>query len=342
MIKGEEIRSDQIVFLQDTQSATSIKKAVVDNPKIKAVIGDNASLWNFDTDVQTYTLPFFFVSTLYRAKFHLCEYQERYPTECVFNFCINGRTIPRYLTLRAVEFFKLSNYRYTYSGSCNNIRDEYILQEINLLDPTEERFTKELVSQILGPVTIPPNFVGIDTPCSQIITEHGAVFDYGGDIFPWISGLDRIFQSSLISLITESCAEDYDLSSVFTEKTFYSILGLTMPLWVGGFRNAEQFRKMGFDVFEDLIDHSYQYEKTVFLRCLKAIEDNIDLLRISINQAHNLRQRMLPRLQKNRDYLMSQQFIEWFREQMHDWPETVRSIVLKHHPIIDHVVESKP
>jgi hypothetical protein len=334
MILAGPTDPDHIDWLEDVQSARSIKEAIQDHPEIKMVIGDHASLWDFDLDVETYTLPFWFVSEFYRHKFHLQEYEDSYPTECVFNFCINKKTIHRYLTLRAVEFFNLSSYRYSYSGSCANIGDGRILQEMHLADPAGQRFTKDLICQILGPVTIPCNFVGRDLAPDHMIADRGAVSDYGNNFFSWISGLDKIFQSSLVSLITESCTEDYDRVSVFTEKTFYSLLALTVPIWVGGFRNADQFKQMGFDIFEDVIDHSYQYEDAIFFRSFRAIEDNIDLLRLDLGQASDLRRDLLPRLRKNRDYLMSQQFLRWFQDRMQDWPSTVRCMVSEKYPII--------
>lgn len=333
MIELPPIDIDQVYFFRDCHSVDSVKEILTLNPTIKAVIGDNASLWCFDLEVQTYVMPFWFVSEFYQSDFHRQHYQDFYPTECVFNFCINKKSIPRYLALRAVEFYGLQNYRYTYSGSCYNIRDDRILQEILQADPDQQRFTKDLISQILGPVTILPYFVGIPDVSNESTADKGRIASYGGNLFAWITGLDKIFNSSLVSLITETCPEDYGLASVFTEKTFFALLGLTMPIWVGGYRNAEQFQKMGFDIFEDVIDHSYQYHDSVFFRSLKAVEDNLDLLNLTVDQARDLRQSMLPRLRENRKYFMSQEFLQWFREKMRDWPSSVRQIALEKYPI---------
>ena len=64
-----------------------------------------------------------------------------------------------------------------------------------------------------------------------------------------------------------------------TEKTLMSIYSATLPIWVGGWRLASTLRDMGFDVFDDVVDHSYETFEDPWDRAYYAIEKNIDLLR---------------------------------------------------------------
>ena len=57
-----------------------------------------------------------------------------------------------------------------------------------------------------------------------------------------------------------------------------SLYGCCFPIFCGGYRLAEQLTRIGFDVFDDIIDHSYQYELHPGLRILNALELNRKLL----------------------------------------------------------------
>lgn len=71
----------------------------------------------------------------------------------------------------------------------------------------------------------------------------------------WLS--KNVFEPTVVSLITEP---DYASDSVFmSEKTVFAFESGTVPIWFGAGKYAEAFKQLGFDVFEDLIDHAYQH-----------------------------------------------------------------------------------
>jgi hypothetical protein len=123
----------------------------------------------------------------------------------------------------------------------------------------------------------------------------------GSWIGAWDAGLNQMFSSSAVSLISESV--DYQAGIGYTEKSIYPVLGLTLPIWIGGKFQAEQFEKMGFDVFNDYIDHSYQYCNTLTERCYRAIADNQKILS-DVEFAAETRQKLMSRLKKNRQFLL--------------------------------------
>ena len=107
-----------------------------------------------------------------------------------------------------------------------------------------------------------------------------------------------VFEPSCISLITESLF--FEQETRISEKTIMAIYGGTIPIWVGGWRHADRLRDLGFDIFDDVVDHRYQNMPDPLDRCYSAIERNLDLLRdpdrvrqfVQDNQArleHNLR-----------------------------------------------------
>ena len=88
-----------------------------------------------------------------------------------------------------------------------------------------------------------------------------------------------------------------------------AIYGGTIPIWVGGWRIADAMRNWGFDVFDDVVDHSYQTLADPRARCHQAIHSNIDLLtdfdwvRAFVDLAQD-------RLQHNLDLVQSNVFLK--------------------------------
>lgn len=85
-----------------------------------------------------------------------------------------------------------------------------------------------------------------------------------------------VFEPSCVSLITEPVY--WERQTIVTEKTIMAMYGGTIPIWVGGWRIADYLKLQGFDVFDDVVDHSYQDLTDPAGRVRCAIELNIDLL----------------------------------------------------------------
>lgn len=323
----------KIIICGDVQSQKSLTAALENAPGTAMILGDHAVLWEFETAADLYTLPLFFLYAINCFTEHDCNDVATADIAKVFNFMINKKTHHRYLTLRLIEYFNLDDYTYTYSGSATNINDTLIFQDLDKCDPGRILFPPEVMMQILGDVTISPVFFGI--PDFQIkAMQHGSVL-YDSNYESWKYHVHHIFDQSLISLVTESDNGDHDKVTVFTEKTLFAVMGLTIPIWVGGYRHAEMFEDMGFDVFSDIIDHSYQHEDTMFMRCWRAIKDNIHLLQ-DLSEARQIYSAVLPRLIHNRNRLFSKDLVDWYHARMHDWPMEIKQEIYKRFKLFDH------
>lgn len=317
---------NDFIICSDCQSRASLSAALCLAPKATAILGDHAVLWDFQIGVDLFTLPFFF---LHARGFFSANDFEVANTQKIFNVMVNKKLDHRYLTLRLIQYFGLEDFAYTYSGSCKNINDQNLFSDLDICDPKRQMFSPEIMMQILGDVTLAPNFLGLDSHDYVHEALQGGSVNYNGNYLAWKTGLNQIFSSTLISLVTESDNGDYDRVTVFTEKTIYALLGLTIPIWPGGYKHAEMFEHMGFDVFPDLIDHSYQNERTMFMRCWRAFKDNLHLLNYDLSRAKKVRADMMPRLVRNRDHLFSQQLQNWYLDQMCNWPSRIRDEVFK-------------
>lgn len=121
-----------------------------------------------------------------------------------------------------------------------------------------------------------------------------------------------VFEPTSVSLITEPAY--YERETIVTEKTIMAIYGGTIPIWVGGWRIPDYMHSLGFDIFSDLVDHSYQSLADPEQRCRQAIIDNIHLL-------HNPTQVDHTRLQYNLDLVKSNPWLDQVNSLIKTYPD---------------------
>jgi hypothetical protein len=229
-------------------------------------------------------------------------------TRWSFNFMINRATTSRYIFLKILEDFPIANVVYTYTFSRAKSFERN--RSFQVYDYTSEIERVPLYGNILNnPIGIPAQTYIDET--KTCVTEYGLVGTK--DISPsynhenYHQFLKSMFESSAISLITESTVTTKQCMSHsihFSEKTLFSILGLTFPIWSTGYGAADVWKSYGFDVFDDIIDHSYQYKETLGERIWYSLELNRSLLKDPV-EAGRVRESCKDRLIANRDLLQS-------------------------------------
>jgi len=130
-----------------------------------------------------------------------------------------------------------------------------------------------------------------------------------------------VFEPTCVSLITEPAYHERE--TIVTEKTLMALYAGTIPIWVGGWRIADYMASMGFDVFDDVVDHSYQTESDPGRRCDLAVELNLGLL-TNFDLVH--RSLDPTRLQHNYKLLQQNVFLKDVIEKTNAQPE-LQSIV---------------
>lgn len=120
---------------------------------------------------------------------------------------------------------------------------------------------------------------------------------------------DNVFEPTAVSLITEPAF--YERETIVTEKTLMAIWAGTLPIWVGGWRCADSMRDLGFDVFDDTIDHGYQDLDDPAERCVQAIKRNLHVLRNPIDM-----EPYRSRLERNLNLLRQNVFLDRVNDQL--------------------------
>jgi len=212
-----------------------------------------------------------------------------------FNFMINKIRHNRTFLLMMLEHFGLTNYEYTLCWKNNNISRNNMLAHIN--NPLHQQIIKS------AELNIPTRqyLFGTENLLDQGL-QYGALTN--AQVYQKFLQKE-VFEPTCISLITEPGFFEHE--TIVTEKTIMSIYAGTIPIWVGGWRIADYMRDQGYDVFDDVVDHSYQNLTDPWDRCYHAIKLNIDLLQ-NFSLAQQVIQQSQTRLLNNLNLLRHNHF----------------------------------
>lgn len=119
-----------------------------------------------------------------------------------------------------------------------------------------------------------------------------------------------IYSDCDINIVTETA---YESLGIVTEKTLMALLALQVPIVIGHRGIIRECRQLGFDMFEDIIDTSYDNLPNDS-RLFEAITRNRHILEQGIDRAA-----LMPRLLKNQQYVLD----HWPRKLVRDYQQRV-------------------
>lgn len=171
----------------------------------------------------------------------------------------------------------------------------------NMFDPNEIDYTFSLIGTSCPSIVIEEMLskCSYDIDVNKLLPENwmGPRIKSGTDAETFCNFLyKQIFSSSVVSLITEPTF--FERGAHLTEKTLMSVYAGHFPIWVGSYKAAECAERLGLDIFNDVIDHSYQYIEHPGRRSVEAVLRNIDLL-TNLDQQTDLRDKMQERFNNN-------------------------------------------
>lgn len=85
--------------------------------------------------------------------------------------------------------------------------------------------------------------------------------------------LSGLYSKSLVELVNSTIWYP-DQSAILCEKYLHTVYGKNLPLIVGAKNTVSFIRSLGFDVFDDLIDHSYDAIDDPVTRLITALDSN--------------------------------------------------------------------
>jgi|688.fasta_scaffold390782_1 hypothetical protein len=279
------------------------------------IVNDHFSKSEFQN---VYCVPIFLWNTIKNCQKESLLIHDEITTEHPFNFVINKRIASRVFLLKLIQWFDLELANYYWLVPADNRFDmSKFIKEFKTLDE-KLCHVKELSSFMLGENIIPPRTETSPSSEFRRLPING--------FYPfWKKFLHPFMSKSAVSLITESV--DFQKASVFTEKTLYSVFSMNFPIWIGGFNQATEWKKLGFDIFDDVIDHSYQRCESLTERCYRAIQDNIKILS-DTKLAQHCREENKIRLLNNLKLLSTNGVENSIKSTMNEWPDDLQKTMI--------------
>lgn len=142
----------------------------------------------------------------------------------------------------------------------------------------------------------------ISTDTASTINEPDTVFAaQKNNVDNFVNFLEPIYKNTFIEIVGETTFSEP--SFLVTEKTLNTIWGCNFPIMIGGQGIVSHIRNdLGIDVFDDIIDHSYDIESDPVRRLTQAINLNKDLLK-DVDNVKKLWKESMHRFIKNNEIL---------------------------------------
>lgn len=313
---------DLVLFLSDYFTKTDMQAYKTTCPNIQAVISGNMVSHDLNS-VDFYGAPAWLEKWI-KPLLNISYETPTQTTNC-FYFFINKKQVNRFCLMKLVEWFDLTCYDYTWSGQGKEFDMTEILQELNSIG-ADHPLNQQIKPFILEPINLEKKFIAI-TPTQMKIDSSVSLSNDRGTALDWHGFMKDLSMTSAVSLIAESVL--YDRAMMFTEKTVYSVLGCNFPIWIGGYNQAKAWNNLGFDTFDDIIDHSYQCFPTLIERIYYAFERNLEILS-NLDLAQNLRNTHMPRLLANRQLLVDDHLSRCVTQITQTWPGDIQSLIRQH------------
>lgn len=139
-----------------------------------------------------------------------------------------------------------------------------------------------------------------------ITLDHGPVLTFD----PIEAQINWFYDRSLFNIVTETTFYESVVLGCpdlfLSEKIFKPMLYLQIPIVLGGPGLVQELRNLGFDVFDDIVDHSYDMEYNHNKRMAMVFEQLEKInAKYSIEDLNKLSLKIMDRLKTNRDKLLT-------------------------------------
>jgi hypothetical protein len=138
--------------------------------------------------------------------------------------------------------------------------------------------------------------------------DHTVEFISADDQGIDLSVVHPAFQESYVNLVTETTVNPN--TPMLSEKTFKPIIAGQLFVLIASPGAVQFLRDIGIDVFDDIIDHSYDQIVDFRVRLSQALTQIDQLVQLDLESIYT---KIKPRLIKNSEYFLSQGFRDQFK-----------------------------
>lgn len=123
--------------------------------------------------------------------------------------------------------------------------------------------------------------------------------------------LKSLYAQCRVNIITET--EYRQPPGIITEKTHFAMAALQIPIIIGFAGAVDVCRRMGYDMLDDVVDHSYDRLPND-QRAEAALDLNRDLIISSIDRGHELKDRLLYNQNQMLHYIPRAMITNWHHQ----------------------------
>ena len=286
---GEHIHNE-IVYIDDhcydeASQSFPVQQLLVNNPGDHLLVFDHLGHDDVLADYPHVIMPVYLAAEVEEFKRQKIQPNWNNKTHC-FNFMINKPRLNRIRLLEHVEREQLTNRLYALPWRHSDYAS---------IPVTDYRIGEE------------------------VVMDQGVKNRHYPNALTYQQLLQRqVFEPTCVSLITEPCYLEREI--MITEKTVMAMYAGTLPVWVGGWRLPDAMRDLGFDVFDDIVDHSYSTLADPVARLDQALIKNQRLL-TDFDLVSELIAANQSRLQHNVDLVEQNVFLDLVKKQVQDQPQ---------------------
>ena len=130
---------------------------------------------------------------------------------------------------------------------------------------------------------------------------------------------------ALLNIIAETAYESIPESAYLknhhrpgmTEKSYKCFALFQLPIWLAPYKAVSCYRNLGFDVFDDIIDHEYDLESDPIQRITLIVQQIQKFCQLPLNSVADLKLKLQPRFEKNWQVLNS--YAQNFNTEIPQW-----------------------
>lgn len=135
-----------------------------------------------------------------------------------------------------------------------------------------------------------------------------------------------VFKQCLVNVVAESSSQSDPgvwRSQFISEKTFKAFGLRQIPIWWAVPGLVHNVRLLGFDLFDDLVDHGYDQEPDETARLELAMAQIQKFAQMSLAQCNELKRSLIPRFNKNFDLVktFAAQCDQWYNRLEQDFDD---------------------
>ena len=206
-----------------------------------------------------------------------------------------------------ISFPKIDIFNIDFKQSLRRIFEmndrTYLRYDVSGQEPRSMSYKGELPKVIFDQGTIDEFYAHLPLEVDQRTVRHNTLYE---DIN---TGIIEYYQKCLFNIVTETHFNqiEYECSSMFlTEKILKPMVYKQIPILIGPFHLIRLMRNLGFDMFDDIVDHSYDEIVCSDTRMVAAINEvNKINDKYSVQDVNTLGVQLDDRLKANVDRLRS-------------------------------------